>query len=225
MVVLFVIATVLTFIIIDYVVQHRQAQLAPAGAANALQHSVSLFSSPDELLLPEGIFSTGGHLWSELSQHGSLKVGIDPFLLHALGKVDRIHLPQNGEQVKKGDELFVLQTGEKRIKVRSPFSGIIEKTNSAIETNPTKNVRDFWSVLIKPDDLPETIKSFRVGHVAQKWMKEEIARFRDFISSFSLDPQLASTMQDGGVPVSGALTVLDDTACQKFETEFLSVEK
>lgn len=223
MVVLFVIATVLTFIIIDYFVQHRQAQLAPAGMP-AVQ-SRPLYSSTDDLLLPEGIFSANGHLWGELSHHGSIKVGIDPFLLNAVGKVDRIHLPQKGEQVKKGDELFILQTGDKKIKVRAPFSGIVEKTSTSVEDSPSKNIRDLWSVRIKPENLPETINSFRVGHVAKEWMKNEINHFRDFLSSFSTDPHLALTMQDGGLPVSGALITLDDVAWGKFETEFLSVEK
>lgn len=223
MVVLFVIATVLAFIIIDYFVQHRQAQLAPAGVPSIPQQQ--LFSTTNDLLLPDGIFSTDGHLWSELSHQGSLNVGVDPFLLNALGTVDQIHLPQKGEQVKKGDELFILQTGDKKLKVRAPFSGIVEKTSKAVENGVSNNIRDLWSVRIKPENLPETIKSFRVGHIAHEWMKNEINHFRDFLSSFSPDPHLALTMQDGGLPISGSLATLDNDAWNKFETEFLYVEK
>jgi glycine cleavage system H protein len=224
MVVLFVIATVLTFIIIDYFVQQREAQLAPAGGPHLAQ-APQLFSSADDMLLPDGIFSANGHLWGELRHHGSLNVGIDPFLLNAMGRVDQVHLPQKGERVNKGDELFILQTGENKVHVRAPFSGIIERTNKSIEDVASKNIRDTWTVRIKPDNLPETIKSFRVGHVAKEWMKNEINHFRDFLSSFSNDPHLALTMQDGGLPVAGALATLNDDAWKKFEIEFLAVEK
>ncbi len=223
MVVLFVIATVLTFIIIDYVVQHRQAQLALAGAPAVRQRT--LFTSAEDLLLPDGIFSTNGHLWSELSHHGSLKVGIDPFLLNAIGKVDQIHLPEKGKKIEKGDELFALQSGDRKIRVRAPFSGIVEKTSNAIENSPSTNIRELWSVRIKPENLADTITSFRVGHVAREWMKNEINHFRDFLSSFANDPHLALTMQDGGLPLAGSLSTLNENAWTKFETEFLYVEK
>ena len=224
MVVLFVIATVLTFIIIDYFVQHRQAQLAPAGIATPAAQK-PMFASVEDFFLPAGLFSSNSHVWGELSHHGTLQVGIDPFLLNALGAIDRVNLPQPGETIKKGDVLFHLHVGDQSVHVRAPFSGIVEKTNKAIEKNQKTNVRNLWAVRIKPDNISDTIKAFRVGHEAKEWMKEEIAKFREFLTSFTADPQLAFTMQDGGIPVTGSLATLDDDAWKKFETEFLAVEK
>jgi hypothetical protein len=57
------------------------------------------------------------------------------------------------------------------------------------------------------------------------WLRQEIARFRDFINVRT--PQLATgvTMLDGGVPMVGALQGAEESVWRDFEREFLTAPR
>jgi hypothetical protein len=62
----------------------------------------------------------------------------------------------------------------------------------------------------------------RLADKAAFWLECEFDRFCQFISArVAPDLALGLTSLDGGLPVIGALTDLDDAAWSAFETEFL----
>ena len=57
-------------------------------------------------LLPKGLYFDKTHTWAFMEQNGVVKVGIDDFLQHITGNITRIRLKNEGDQVKKGEEIL-----------------------------------------------------------------------------------------------------------------------
>ena len=66
------------------------------------------------------------------------------------------------------------------------------------------------------------LKDLRIGEEAIAWIKQEAARFREFIvDGFAASPAMA-TLPDGGEPAKGVLNHLPEEQWTEFEAEFLA---
>ncbi len=232
MTVLIIIALVLLSLIIDFFVQHQQQR----RTANALAYSPKGYAVPksgaqvyglDEHLLPDGVFTSSGHLWGVLTPSGKLRIGVDQLVTKMVGSIDNILLPQRGQQIAKGSTLLQIKQGKRTMQLQSPCDGIIEEINSDLLNRPDMlnagPLGNAWAIAMKPNGVARTLKSLLIGEEAHDWIKQEIKRLREFLSSASLQPALAQTLQDGGLPADGVLQQLDDHAWEKFQQEFLSL--
>ncbi len=232
MTVLIIIALVLISLMVDFFVQHYQQR----KTANATDYSTEGGAVPqgvtsahgfDEHFLPDGVFASGGHLWGVLTPSGRLRIGVDRMVTKILGPIDDVRLPQSGQQIAKGDPLMQIKQGKRTLRLQSPCDGVIEEINSDLLTKPemlnSKSLGNAWAIAVRPNGLARTLKSLLVGEEAHDWIKQEIKRLREFLSSASPQPALAQTLQDGGLPAEGVLQQLDDQAWERFQQEFLSV--
>lgn len=227
MVVLFVVSTVLFFLIVDYFVQlHESKAFEKVGEKSIARVAQSIAPiRPENFILPDGLFISKNHLWNEILRNGTLRVGMDNFITHALGQIDKIILPKAGTVVTKGQTLFTLNKGDHSMIVKSPVSGVINRANSSVENfldSSQVEVEKQWMLEIEPQNISLSLKALKIGQDAQKWMKDEINRFREFLNEFTTEKELALTMQDGGMPVKGALTHVEAVAWKEFESQFLS---
>ena len=178
-----------------------------------------------ELVAPSGdLFYAPGHSWAAVGAEGGMSIGVDGFLARLVGSVDRIELPRRGVEVSRGDKLFTLHRGNRKLAVPSPLSGTVDSLNTGLLESPglLKGEADAWLVRMKPAALAEELDSLRIGARARAWMEKEVARLRDFLSSIAPQPATAvRTLLDGGLPVEGALALLDDSAWESFAGEFL----
>lgn len=223
MVALFVLAIVLTCIVIDYIIQRRgtlwKGELSEPAAAS------SEISMQDKYVLPGGIFSSGGHLWNMLLPSGLFKVGVDHLVTQAIGSVDAILLPKPGQAVKKGDVILTLKRRGRELHLKSPMEGSVEFINHDVQQKPSAIHEDqyhkAWLVTLKPNSTAASIKGMMLDREAREWMLHEVKRFKDFITGAAVQP-VSATMQDGGVPVRGVLGDVDEAIWKRFENEFLS---
>ncbi|MGO9481397.1 MAG: glycine cleavage system protein H [Candidatus Kryptoniota bacterium] len=224
MVALFVVATIIVFFIIDYFVQRaekRKKAVAPAAD----------IASRARFIIPKEYFFGKGHVWIELLSGGYARIGLDDFVQKIVGRIDDVgFIPLDGK-IAKGDKLFTIQQGAKNLSFQTPISGKIVSFNDELTHSPDvlrkKPYADGWVAIIEPSNLDE-IKSLSKGTDAAQWLKEEIKRFRNFITTQSAPaasmstPSLAGvTLMDGGTPVEGVMEHSSRETWQNFENNFL----
>jgi len=177
--------------------------------------------------LPAGVHLTAGHTWLKPDPSGGVKVGADAFLAHALGAVDRIVLPKPGEEVHAGQPLFRLEDQGRSVAVPASLDGRVVAVNSRLpehrEWLTSDPYRGGWVCYLSGTLADQ--RRYPSGRKAAQWLDDEFRRLREFLS-MRATPVLAVglTSHDGGMPATGCLRELDDSAWAAFESEFLQHE-
>lgn len=178
------------------------------------------------LSIPKGLFYSSEHTWAFLNKEGTARVGIDDFLLRAVGKVDVQPAVSPGQQVKKGDLMARLVHQDKTLKVFAPVSGEIVHNNTAgsIPADGGDPYQKAWLMELNPSDWISETRSFYLADQAAQWMKTEVERFRDFLAytagKYAPEPAMV-TLQDGGEPREQAMKELPGEAWEDFQKTFL----
>jgi len=224
MVAIFVVATVLVCLTIELLRQHaaeRKAALAPIRPQTV----------PERFLLPRGFFIGRGHSWVELMFSGHARVGVDDFTQKVIGKVDRVEVAPLNTNVKKGDVIARLAHGGRTLSITAPISGRILHVNEDLLHAPELIRKDpyvsGWLLEIIPDNVGPELKSLSIADEAAQWLRQEIARFRDFVQaqiSTGAPMPAGATLLDGGVPLNGVLEQFNEKTWQAFEQEFLAAK-
>jgi glycine cleavage system H protein len=181
------------------------------------------------LRIPQGLFYSKNHTWTHLEQSGSAKVGLDDFLIHLTGEVTFSNLKNPGEVIRKGELLTEIVQGEKLLKIYSPLSGEILDTNSVLFENPGVLNKDpygqGWIYKIKPSKWIAETNSYFLAEEAISWSKNELERFKDFMSvtlnKYSPETSMV-VLQDGGELSDKPLSELPDEVWQDFQKTFLN---
>ncbi|MFZ1080944.1 MAG: hypothetical protein WAO19_03365 [Candidatus Kryptoniota bacterium] len=225
MVALFVVATIIVFFIIDYFVQRSEKRKkATAPATDNM--------SKARFIIPKEYFFGRGHVWVELLSGGDARIGLDDFVQKIVGRMDDVGFIPVNSKVVKGDKLFTIRQEEKVLSFCAPISGKIVAFNEELSHSPEvirkKPYADGWVAIIEPSDLDE-IKFLPKGTDAAQWLKEEIKRFRNFITaqatsvaSFGVPSPAGVTLMDGGIPVEGVMEHSSKEIWQRFENNFLT---
>ena len=219
MTVLFVTATIIFFLGVDWVVRR------------AKERKVQLVASVPSVLplrTPEGIFFAPSHTWLNLFPSGRVRLGIDDFVGSMLEASEVSLMRSPGERVERGDPLIALSDGERRLVLSAPIAGEIVSVNNEIEKNPRlmrENLfSEGWAYTIRPKSVEE-LRTLLMGEESRNWMAEELRRLRDLLAGLGGRGALAPVaLQDGGTPAPGLLKHLDASAWKQFEAEFLKVQ-
>jgi glycine cleavage system H protein len=110
------------------------------------------------MLTPPGLKYTDQHEWLKAESDGTYTVGITDHAQDALGDVVFVQNPAVGRQVKKGEEVGVLESVKAAADLYSPLSGEIVAVNAALEDSPEKINEDpysAWIFRLRPDDPSE----------------------------------------------------------------------
>lgn len=221
MTVLFVIATIILFLIIDWIVRRvRGESLVPVQSpSRPVGYPVRI---------PDGIFFAKSHTWLNLFPSGSVRLGIDDFVGRILEKPEITLLKKPGEEVAKGDPLILIKEGGHSLTIRAPFAGTVVGLNEQLPLHPEwlkdRLFSDGWSYIMKPKDL-KTVKTMLLGTETREWIKEEFQRLRDIFAGVSdTRAPIPAFLQDGGPPIAAAMKHMDDRVWKEFERRFLEVE-
>ncbi len=218
MTVIFVIATILSFLTIDWFIQRsRKTSSATAPAKQK--------AAPVHARTPEGIFFTPSHTWLNLFPSGKVRMGIDDFIARLMDSPEITLLKQSGETVHKGDPLLQCKENGHTVIVRSPIDAEIIDANLELASHPEylKNLlfSQGWAYTLKPQRFTD-LKTLLLGTETRVWMQREYARLRDFFASAQGLALAPATLQDGGPPVSGAMKNMSDDMWKQFESDFLT---
>ncbi len=224
MVALYVLLGFILLLIIDAVVLRAEKKLHPAFVRGYDVEEHVVYNKLN-VMVPVDLFISKAHTWAKEISKGKVKVGIDEFILKSLGQVQILNTAITGSIVKEGEVIFEAVTDGKKIKFRSPVSGIIETINNDVFN---RNIEDpygeDWGMIIKTYNFDQNISKMKFNEEVVEWMKSELIRLKEFLSISFAHPQLAGvTMYDGGTIVEGIISKMDDTVVVKYEKEFLSM--
>ena len=149
----------------------------------------------NEFAIPGGVFIAAGHTWASVDEDGETRVGIDDFAKKLVGRVDEVILPNLGMGAQKGQPLFTVRSGKRRVTFRSPVSGKVVNVNSRIATSaealdktPYENN---WICVIDADKLDAELQDLKIGNAAVAFYQEELERFR------TLTKKMTRTVPEG----------------------------
>ncbi len=135
-----------------------------------------------EYCVPGGAFVSPGHAWAQIEAAGQVCVGLDDFGRKVTQKIERVELPAVGTRIRRGDVLFVLRRGEQQLRVRSPISGEVVESNTALLNDPALIIQSpydrGWVCVLRPLDLGLELAGLRIGKPVVAWYHEEVARLR-----------------------------------------------
>lgn len=221
MTVLFVIATILVFLLIDWIVQRWRA-------AHGVQELQPKKQQGFAARVPKGIFFTPWHTWLHLFPSGKVQVGVDDFIAQLLTSPEVIMLKDPKEQIASGEPMMLLKNGDHLLTVRSPITGNIIAINEALQKEPSllkeKLFSDGWGYIIEPTSQSE-IKNMLLGSETRTWMKKEYKHLRDILAGIGSDAQIQpALLQDGGFPMEGSLDRMPGEIWKHIDEEFLQTK-
>jgi glycine cleavage system H protein len=226
MVAILVVLTILACIGIDAAIQFSTARrrrqiLSPATnpLAGFTLQGVSL---------PEGLFVDPAHTWVAVNTNGKTRIGLDQFILKAVGRIDEIVTPEAGKEVRRGETLFTVRQGDRKIEIPAPIDGIVDTVNEQVAANAEMvklNPYDQgWICSLTPLHLATNLKKLSIAEEAMDWIQAEIQRFQEFVSLRPVNHlALGTVMQDGGLPTEGVLELMDNETWNLFSFEFVRV--
>ncbi len=223
MTVLFVVATILVFLTIDFFVRKTRERSEIQSSA-AMQRATGQ-SNP--VRIPEGIFFARSHTWMNIFPSGKVYLGVDDFITRLLEKPQITLLNKSGDKVRKGDPIMLLKEDGRELIIHAPVEGEILSVNDELPTRPelmkTLLFTDGWAYMFKPK-RPSELKDMLLGEETKQWISEEFRRLRDVFAGVSQHGEMVpALLQDGGPPVAGVMKQMPESVWNRFEREFLEV--
>jgi len=161
--------------------QDRLARLT-APEVHLVTPSSGVLAGARVINVPGGVYISPEHTWVSIEMTGEGRIGLDDLFHKTVGKPAAIALPQEGQQVAKGQPLFVLQRGERSLAFRSPVSGRVSKVNHELEFNlDLMRVRPYehgWICMIEPSNLTGDLADMTLGADAVAWYQRHVEAFR-----------------------------------------------
>uniref|UniRef100_A0A7C2P3C2 Glycine cleavage system protein H n=1 Tax=candidate division WOR-3 bacterium TaxID=2052148 RepID=A0A7C2P3C2_UNCW3 len=172
---------------------------------------------------PQTLYYHQGHTWAKL-EDGLVKVGLDDFAQKLLGRPEAIELPLIGGKVKQGDIGWRMKIEGRTLEMLSPVSGEVLAINKKVLEDPGLILKDpygeGWLLKVEPDNLKVELRNLLRGESLKGWIQGTIDRLRG-----RLGGELGLMYQDGGLPVSGFVRMIDPQNWDQIAREFLIPER
>lgn len=219
MTVLFVIATFLVFVLIDYA--SRRGTAAEAGATEPLPEPAVV--EPVWVAgyqLPESLHYHRGHTWARPVDAENVVVGMDDFARRLLGPAKEVALPSIGTWMRQGASGFRVAVDGRAAELVSPIEGEVVAVNDALREHPTLATDDpygrGWLVKVRAADLAANLRNLLSGRLARRFVED--AREGLDLRLMALS---GSVLQDGGEPVADFAMHLPRADWRRLVGEFL----
>jgi len=175
-----------------------------------------------EFQIPGGVFISEGHCWANVSEEGTVKVGIDDFAKKIIGKIDSIGLPNLGMVVKKGQALFMIKQGQRSISFKSPLSGKVKEVNKFInDERESLNYTSYdinWVCEIDAEELDSELSTLKIGKAAVLFFQDDIERLQALKKKTRTSKE--TELEPEGLIFTGEMENLDDMNWKRFAEEF-----
>ncbi len=197
----------------------------PVSIKSKIKEKLNVLSE-SILHIPQGFYFSNFHTWAFLESNGLARIGADDLLLHITGDVQLETVKQQGDRVRKGEIIARIKNSGKQLNLASPVSGEVMRTNRLPFFGNQDPFVKGWICDIKPMNWRQESEACYLAEDASKWMKNELARFREFI----LDAGIATgtgqninpVLQEGGELPDHTLAMMSEAVWQEFQNGFLN---
>lgn len=170
-----------------------------------------------------------GHTWARRIEARHWRVGLDAFAATLLEPASGLVLPTVGTSVQAGAIAVWVWDGEALVPIRSPLSGRVLESNSALRDRPTlANQAPYdqgWLLEVRvPSDREaeaELLDAAGVGELAARQTLELQCATAEFVRN-SRPSEIGPTLQDGGPLSEGARAILGGRRYRKLISTFLT---
>ncbi|MDG6773304.1 glycine cleavage system protein GcvH [Thiomicrorhabdus sp. ZW0627] len=98
------------------------------------------------------------HEWVEVGDDGIASIGITDFAQAQLGDLVYIELPEEGQEIQKGESVSVIESVKAASELYAPVSGTIVEVNGALDEKPelvNQDAMGNWFIKVKLSDADE----------------------------------------------------------------------
>jgi len=157
MVMIMLLATVLIFLAVDYVLRREGNEIKDVGK----EKRSPIFISPERSLLPVGNGAERlyhlSHSWVQPTENDFVYVGYDDFISNLFStKIRLADLPLIGSHLPQGAKAWEVGLKQHKVSQLSPISGKVVDINPACKMNLPLDSRDVaksWILKVKPENL------------------------------------------------------------------------
>ena len=223
MTVIFVLATFLAFIVLDYALnRHKVMAQVPVEAAQAVP-AFSLGDHVGGFLTPSNLSYHPGHSWFVRERRNMVRVGADEFAAALLGKLEKIELPRPGQWIRQGQKVLAFVRDGVRTEMVSPTEGEVLEVNAEVLNNPAALRSDpygkAWLLAVHVPDEESTNRNLVPKGLVRQWMRDAVERL------YGMQPALAGAVAaDGGRPADDLLAAMPDADWKGVTAEFFLTE-
>jgi glycine cleavage system H lipoate-binding protein len=206
MTVILVLATFLTFILVDYLLSRKKA-IATAPAAQAAVRAAAAGNYVEGFLVPEHLGYHAGHGWLHRERLHVVKIGMDEFSAALAGRIDEIELPKPGHWLRQGQKGWTLLRGAEKADMVSPIEGEIVEVNSEVLNDPSLLRKDpygkGWLMTVFVPDEESTGRNLLPKSLVGGWMRQAVEKL------YAMQPNMAGVVAaDGGRPAEDLFATL-----------------
>ena len=173
-------------------------------------------------LVPENAYFHPGHAWVRVDDKNVATIGLDDFAQRLLGKIDTVHLPGVGSELRQGERGWALEVGSRPVDMLSPVDGEVLSVNEELINSPeTANTDPYgkgWLMKVQAPRISANVKGLLSGNLAKKWIEE--AR-ENLLSRGNYN--IGLVYQDGGLPVDGMARNVDPDNWDRIAKEFFLI--
>ncbi len=111
----------------------------------------------------QAVRSIGEHAWLMTDEENLVVIGVERRFLHAIGRIQTVYLPDEGEEIRQGAVFFQVFSSDMRSHAMlSPLSGKVVRVNQGVVESPATTLEDpygdGWLVKIEPTKFEEERK-------------------------------------------------------------------
>jgi glycine cleavage system H lipoate-binding protein len=176
--------------------------------------------------VPAGVFLQPTYTWSRVGESGAVYLGVHPTLLGIVGPCCEIELRAPGERVAMGEALVRIGRAGRRLTVRSPIAGRVERVNRHAGGEPGRRTVEGgnppWLYLLRPESAAGAGSGWLSGEAALEWTRRRYDQLREYLQSADRAGHLGVVMADGGELPAGILGEMDEGVWAGLEDRFLS---
>jgi glycine cleavage system H lipoate-binding protein len=161
----------------------------------------------DTVLVRKDLLYAANHMWAEVSEDGTVHIGVDAFLAGLLGAIDRITFV-TVQGIQHPTAVFTVNGTD--VHLVFPAKMRITGVNTALRTYPSRLFSDPYThgwlfegthlEVANDAAAPEAASRLITGRDAVRWMTEEVRRVAEFVHSLAraTAPAGMVLMADGG---------------------------
>ena len=210
-----------TFLVVDYFLRRKHAEVKPATVA-AQAGPQSLAAVVAGFKVPENLSYHPGHTWALRESPNLVRVGIDEFASKLVGKIERITLPQRGQWIRQGQKFLTMFRDGSAAEMVSPIEGTVSDVNEAAILAPEAARKDpygeGWLLKVESPDAKTNFRNLLSGGLARSWMEEAGRRLR-----MQVMVPAGALAQDGGEAVDDVAAHLPGQAWTEVTKGFFLV--
>ena len=182
MAVLLVLATFLTFLLIDWILNRHKKVVVQNEPKQAEAPALLSSASVEGILVPDQLRYHPGHTWCATERPQFVRVGADALAASVVSGVDRIDLPKPGRWLRQGQKAWSVYSGNQRIDMVSPVEGEVMEVNPDVVNRPellcTDPYGSGWLLKVAVPDAQSTDRNLLPPSLVRTWMREAVHSVR-----------------------------------------------